>query len=466
VRRRLWGLLVVAVVLAGVALRVALLNGPAGTVDSDEAIVGLMGQEMLDGEWRAFYWGQHYGGTLETALVALVGADPSTMKLVPIALWALAGVLTWRLGRRFLDERVARLTGLLTWIAPGAYVWWSTKERGFYGMSVVLGLVLVLAAQRVDERDGRPLDWAALGLSAGLGFWTSPTVAYFAVPAGLWLLARRVPLRWSWVAVPAAVAGTLPWLWHNVEQGWASLDRPPQPEEVGYLEGTGRLLWEVLPIALNLRYPFEGSWVGVPVLAVAAYVALGVALVIRRPPLLLALALVTFPLVYALLPGAWFVGEGRYAFFATPFLALAVAWVVRRPLPMLAVLATAFVLTLVAVDEIGPEWPEHVDADLTALRRAGVDHVWADYWFAYRLAFLSEGDLVASPLLAKREISLHDQVAADPTPAFLYARSDQRWRTLVDALDVPFRRIQTEHFVVVLVRGRVDPASLPPGTVP
>ena len=32
-----------------------------------------MARSFLDGEWRAFYWGQHYGGTQETALVALAG---------------------------------------------------------------------------------------------------------------------------------------------------------------------------------------------------------------------------------------------------------------------------------------------------------------------------------------------------------------------------------------------------------
>src|SRR3546814_17245096 len=53
------------------------------TFDSDEAIVGLMARSFLEGEWRAFYWGQHYGGTLETALVALAGASTTALKLVP-----------------------------------------------------------------------------------------------------------------------------------------------------------------------------------------------------------------------------------------------------------------------------------------------------------------------------------------------------------------------------------------------
>lgn len=467
-RRHLWGVAFAALALAGVALRAFVLTGPAGSYDSDEAVVGLMAQQMLDGEWRAFYWGQHYAGTLETALVALAGAQPATTKLVPVTLWALAGVLTWRVGRRFLDERVAVLAGLLTWVAPGAYVWWSTKERGFYPMSVVLGLVLLLAAQRIVERGGRPWDWAVLGLSAGLGFWTSPTVAYFAVPAAVWILARRAPLRWSPVSIPAAVLGALPWIWHNVEQGWVSLEQPEQATETGYLTGLGRLLWHVLPMALNLRWPIDGSWI-VPVLAVAVYVGLGVALLVRRPPLLLATALLSFPFLYALFPGAGYVGEGRYGFFATPFLALAIGWLARHPLRMLAVVLAAVVLTVPAVDLIGSEWPRHVESDLAALERAGVDRAWADYWIAYRLDFLAGDDLVLSPHLSRRDDAAFAAVAADPTPAFLYARTDVRWRQLEDGLDalgVASRTVRTEHFVAILAEAPVAPTSLPPGLIP
>lgn len=465
-RRRSWALAVAALAVTGLVLRVVVATGRWATVDSDEAVVGLMARAMLDGEWRAFYWGQHYAGTLETALVALTGASPLTLKLVPAALSGVAAVLTWRIGRRFLPERVAQLAGLLTWVAPGAYVWWATKERGFYWVSLVLGLVLVLAAQRIVERDGRPLDWAVLGLSAGLGFWTSPTVAYFAVPAGLWILARRrPPVRWLPLAVPAALLGALPWLWHNLEQDWVSLDRPPQPEEISYLTGIGRLLWHVVPMGLNLRWPIEGSW-AVPVVAVVVYLALGVLLLVRRPPLLLGLALLSYPFIYAVFPGAWFVGEGRYGLFALPFLALAVAWVVRRPLAMLAVVGVGLLLTLGALDKIGAERPEHVDADLAALRDAGVDHLWADYWLAYRLAFLSDGDLIASSHLSSRDDGVHDAVVADPTPAFLFDRADPRADALARRLEVPTRRVRTPNFVVLLADGPVDPADLPAGAIP
>ncbi len=53
---------------------------------------------MLDGEVTAFYWGQGYGGTQETLLTAgvfaLAGPSVTALRIVPLALFALAAVLT------------------------------------------------------------------------------------------------------------------------------------------------------------------------------------------------------------------------------------------------------------------------------------------------------------------------------------------------------------------------------------
>lgn len=74
----------------------------------------------------------------------------------------------------------------------------------------------------------------------GVGWWSSPEIAYFAVPAALWLVplwrprpaarARRQPARarqrsWSRPAALglfAAGVGALPWLWANARTGLAS----------------------------------------------------------------------------------------------------------------------------------------------------------------------------------------------------------------------------------------------------
>jgi hypothetical protein len=469
-RARAWSVAVVLLAATGIVERIVVLTGRYGAVDSDEAVVGLMARAFRDGHWRAFYWGQHYGGSQEAALIALAGASTAALKLVPVVLGAVAALLAWRVGRRMVDEQVAQAGALLFWVAPGSYVWGSTKARGLYSVTLVLGLLLVLTAQRVVERDGRPFDWSLLGLAAGSGFWASPNILYFAVPTALWILFRRASLRWSCVAVPTALVGALPWLWHNVGHGWPSLDRPPQPEHIGYVAGVGRLLWRTWPLELGLRWPVDEGWtlgLAGPVVLVVLGAALVVAAV-RRPsrPVLLLAILAIFPLIYAWFPGAWFVGEGRYAVFAVPFLSLAVAWLVDRR-SALAVLAVPVVLiAFLSLGHLPAEPPEHTGGDLAALRAAEVDHAWADYWVAYRLGFESGGDVVVSSHVSSREASVHDAVLADPTPAFLYFRGDPRAEQLRKALLVPHRTVLTPHFEVILATGVVDVTSLEPGVVP
>lgn len=478
VRRRLWPISVAVLALAGVALRAVFLTGRWGTIDSDEAIVGLMARSFLEGEWRAFYWGQHYGGTQETALVALAGGSTAALKLVPGALSGAVALLTWRVGRRLFDDRLAQAAGLLCWVAPGSYVWWSTKERGFYWVALALGLALVLAALRLGA--GRPegrtarwwpwLDGAGFGLAAGLGFWATPNILYFAVPASVWLLARRSAPRWLLTAVPAAVVGALPWIWHNVESSWLSLDRPEQAEQIGYLASMGRLAWRAMPMAMNLRYPISAHWLVedvAPVAYVAFWVVLAVAFVIRRDrPVLVVLALATFPFLYAWFPGAWFVGEGRYVVFVVPFLALAVAWLIRRPAAVLGLTAAMALLSFHVVEPMGPELPRHLGADLAELRAEGVDTAWGDYWVSYRIGFTSGGWLDAASWMVPRSDELRGRALADPTPAFIFRRGDERLEQLDDALPLPSERVRTEHFDVLLVEGPVDPAALPAGLVP
>lgn len=460
-------------VVAGLALRLWVLLGRLGTLDSDEAVVGLLAHRLAQGHGQAFYWAQHYAGTLEPGLVAAViaatGLSVVAVKAVPLALSAVMAVLVWRLGRHFLVERAAQAAGVLCWVAPASYVWWATKERGFYWVSICLGIGLLLAAVHAADRPHRWWPWAALGLLAGAGFWTSPTVVYFALPAAGWLLAgKRVDWSRAPAAIPGFLLGSLPWLVHNLGHGWPSLDRPSQPQHVGYLGGMGRFLWRVLPIALDLRVPISERW-QVPVLAPLALVGAAAAVVVavvRRAdrPLLVLAGLVAFPFLYALFPVAWFVGEGRYGLFALPFLALTLAWVVRRPALLLALAGVALALTMSGLHHLGTERPRHIGTDIAALRAAGVDRVWADYWIAYRLTYESHLHITATSARSARYRPYVDRALADTTPAYAYGRRDGRARRLaaiLGARHLPFRTVRTPHLEVLLIGGPLVPDELP-----
>ena len=118
-------------------------------VAARDARVG-RGGRRADGAARArrrllrLLLGRLYGGSQEALLTALAFAvaGPSTLllKLVSLAIFALAAVLVWLVGRRTVGEPGARLAAALFWVWPPFLVWWSTKSRGvLYGSGLVIG---------------------------------------------------------------------------------------------------------------------------------------------------------------------------------------------------------------------------------------------------------------------------------------------------------------------------------------
>ena len=67
-RAQLYAGLVLALVVAGIVLRVWVLASSLGQLDSDEAVVGLMANAIRHGHLSTYYWGQNYGGTIEQSL--------------------------------------------------------------------------------------------------------------------------------------------------------------------------------------------------------------------------------------------------------------------------------------------------------------------------------------------------------------------------------------------------------------
>ena len=224
-------------VAAGIVLRLFILFGPLGRPDSDEVIAGLIARHIGSDGLPAFFWGQHYGGTIEALPVALslkiFGTSVAALRVPTLLLGVVNAVLVWRCGRRVMSEGSARVAGLLAWVWPPAVVWYGSREMLFYAPTATFGLTAILLALRlgVADRDGRRggwrlVEWAGLGAVLGFGWWTSPNLSYFVVPAAVALL---LPPGRSGRVVGAAVAGgarrrvrrgaatALPWLWVNLQ---------------------------------------------------------------------------------------------------------------------------------------------------------------------------------------------------------------------------------------------------------
>ena len=448
----------VVVVCLGVGLRLWVLG--RAPVTSDEAVVGLMAANILHGHFTAFYWGQSYGGVEPdvTALVFLLfGQSSFTLELTPVLMNLAAAVVVWRLGRRLFSPAVGMAAGALFMVWPLVDVWNATVS-GFRETALLLGLVVLLFAQRiadseVTDRRGRPLDWAVLGLAVGLGWWATPEIAYFVVPAAcvvaLALVRRRIRLSLTGVAafVPAAVLGDLPWLWSNFGDHFASLHTPKVPGQSFSLH-LHVFVSHALPISMGLQAPLSGHWVfghlashvleGLVLLAWAWW---ALVLLRRGQALILVLYAAAYPVLYAFGPLSSDWQDGRYVVFLGPALALLSAsgadagarWLANRRRagrrsargPAVVAMALAVVLASCLTLDVarrfspyapGPEGPlatdswtswhtdpsAGYDALAASVERQGLHDLVAGYWMAYVLDFESHGTLVATDFLSDR----------------------------------------------------------------
>ena len=245
------------------------------------------------------------------------------------------------------------IAGVLVWVAPDAFLANSAREGGFRGVTLFCGVVCILCVLRLLDGSRRFVDVIVLGLMAGLGWWSSPEVVYFLVPAGLLVLGAVIggtlALR-QWLirltaGLAALVVGALPWLWANVQSGFSSLKLSSFPAGAGSSPNTGYwgrftvFLHTSLPVELNLRrlqtgvFLFGGAVSGTRhalgvAVTIVVCVVLAVAVVFCAVRggrwLAVVLGVVAFPFLIAAQPGTWFWTNGQYVVFLGPLLVFAV----------------------------------------------------------------------------------------------------------------------------------------------
>ena len=437
-------LAVAAAVGAGIAERIWYLEHDP--LDSDEAVAGLMARHFLAGHANAFFWGQRYGGAETFVVMAafwLFGSSTLVLRMVPVCLDVVACVLAWRVGAHLVRQRwlaVAAAAGM--WAVPQVAVWNSTLEYGFRGVTMICGLALLLFTLRAVRRARISADVVGIGTAAGLGWWSSPEIVYFAVPSAIWFFSWAWSVRhelrsqaraaWLWAALLAGAASALPWLWDNVASGFPSLDVSTYYVPPTAPHYCGRLLIFVLdswPLLLDLRVPSSGSLRVPTELAVAVSALVGVALVIASVWCLsrgkqaagLAVAVLAYPFLVSMVPGSWLWQSGRYTVYFVPLALLLVIAAadafVNRPIVRDTrrharfVHASAAILLLLSLASTSAELsrfervlaPAGVDfgsgpnAPALSLVRTlvarGLREGYADYWVAYKLDFLSGGRL-------------------------------------------------------------------------
>lgn len=176
--------------------RVILLAMNSFPFNADEAIVGLMAKHILSGMRPLFFYGQAYMGSLDAFFVAglfkVIGENVLTIRVVQSILFFLTVFnVYYFVIIAFQDRLIAFISGLFLIFAPVNLVLYSTVSLGGYGEALLIGsLVLLYSTLFIIQVNGRGiiefknyLQILLVGLLTGIGLWTNPLSLTFCVPA-------------------------------------------------------------------------------------------------------------------------------------------------------------------------------------------------------------------------------------------------------------------------------------------
>jgi hypothetical protein len=438
-RTAMW--LAAGVIAVASILRVWSLLTPAAQIDGDQAVTGLMVDDMLSGRRQyIFIAGQRYNGALEQWVQAAIyrglrlPRNPFTLRLPEVAWMAVAGWLVFLIGRRVCASswRAVVATALF---AVGSYwtLWKGNHSDGAYPSLLVVALLALYCALRMADDDRNRLWWsAALGFFAGMVVWLGQSGAELLVPAALWVAPIYARSLRPWLtALPAAALGAAPTLLWSARHGiFAPLDTGlntvPSTLAQRFDHLAGPILKEFLGIAGESGRPGWPYWLQ-STAVVAVTIGYVVAVARRRRGIASVLLLrpdsrspvdallVSVPIVAALYvasPDAWGIIDPHYLFTYTPTLAWCLAAALPgRPAPLraattIALTATTIATALVMLVNRSSTYLGGSDIDLRAavsyLQAQGERDVYADFWTALPLQYYARTTLNIAPIGAGR----------------------------------------------------------------
>ncbi|MFQ5491307.1 MAG: ArnT family glycosyltransferase [Phycisphaerae bacterium] len=432
-------------VLALIAWRWPFLAHPARTMDSDEAITGLMALDILDGARPLYYYGQGYLGTTEpftaAGVFALLGATPLALRIAPLLLFALSLPVQLLVVSRWFGRSAAWWSVLFMALLPAPAALWTVKARGGFTAVFLMGMVLVWTCQRAADSAGvRRRIWGFVsGAALGLGWWTNPMIVFYVVPlAGL--VIRRLNGVGP-IGLRHCVAFTLPttlglllgltpvWIYRLAPASLVSRQLF-DPDPHAWLAGLTLLARSILPLLFDLSV----ATLGLIAVLLAVWTAYSMTrscrcTAVRRGegPIFVALMVAAVPLIALLSNQLADVHSFRYLLPIYVPLSIALGKLCSSGLTVTGWHRVAALgLAVVWAGHCGHSMWRHrhdriepIPAQdiLYAAQNAGVDALAAPYWQAYRLSFLTGRRLLTVPV---------DGISRDPLGLAQWNRSSNR----------------------------------------
>ena len=251
--------------LVALLIRIWLTVRTHGTLDGDEALLGIQAEHILQGERPIYFYGIPYFGSMEAYIaaflfsifgpsVAVLRAETTAFGLLLVSTtWWLAGLLAQAAKLPRYAKQVFIVIAALVAALPPVYDGIiELRTGGGWIESFVIMLLLLISVHRLTSRwhagaswRELALRWAGVGLVVGFGIWIYPLVSIAILAAALWIIIDRLveivkllkaseplllaivrPLRGlllALAALPTCVIGFTPGIIWGAENQWANL---------------------------------------------------------------------------------------------------------------------------------------------------------------------------------------------------------------------------------------------------
>lgn len=492
----------------GFVLRWQLMARMQFSIDSDEAIVGLMANHILEGRGiPVFYYGQHYMGSLEAILVAsafwLFGSSSLVLRSVPLVVSLSMIPVMYLLGREAAGRRSGLIAACLFAIPPAALVEWSTKPRGGFIEIVWLSAVCLWCALKWT-RTGVPSlrQSSVIGFLLGVGWWVNNQIIFTIATVGvIWALTIgfrsqsfsrgiRHGFTHGLAGVATFLIGGAPFWIHNILSDFQSFklfgpSSEPWTNAVGFFENG-------LPIIVGAKRFWSTTevWSGSAIFAAVLYGIVALILCVMRGPiggdatsedlkdcgsehpfavLLPAIFIIATATIFSLSSFGWLSSAPRYLLPLYPPLFVLIAVALSRVRGVLAVAGVGIFVAFHVASSAGGGWPvpgepfvykeERVARDHRSLIKWLTEHqvawVRTNYWIGYRLAF-ETGERVRFLVLGKpRETRIAEYpraAEAVPVDAFVYVLTPRLAQEVAESmvnLGMTFERTEVGSYVIL-----------------
>lgn len=214
------------VVIISVVIRWILILLNKVPFNSDEAIVGLMANHILQGETPTFFYGQAYMGSLDSYIVAgffsLLGNTITAIRISQTFLFVLFLVAAYYFAYILFKSRKAALaTIIILGGSPVNFLLYTTVTLGGYLEALLIGICILILGYKIEENEDFGVRNTStiriqiflLGLFAGIGIWVLGITLIFSLSTlimlGISLSRKKSKFGIKMEAVTLMVAGGL-----------------------------------------------------------------------------------------------------------------------------------------------------------------------------------------------------------------------------------------------------------------